>query len=474
MIELRPLLPELIVAGTAIVVLFADLPLRGARSRVALVWLCLVGLGAAGVAIGAVRQEAVVVFGGMYLRDGLADLAQTVILVAAALAVLLARDYLVRTGLERGEYYALALFAALGAMLMAATRDLLMLFVAVEILSVPLYILAAFARPQRRSQEAGLKYFLLGSFAAALFLYGLAMIYGAAGTTDLIALADVAPGWMLSLGLGLVLVGLAFKVAAVPFHVWAPDVYEGSPMPAAAYMSVVAKVGAVAAMLRVLPLSLPALADLWQPLTAAIAAATMAVANLAALRQTSVKRMLAYSSVAHAGYVLIGVASGTPDGGWAAVYYLLVYTFMQLGAFGVLLLLERAGAEADEIADLHGLGDRAPALAAAFALFMASLTGLPPTAGFLAKFYLFAAAIDAGYMWLAIVGVVTSVVSVGYYLRAAYAAYTGEARATVRTLRGSWTAAGVALAAGAVVLLGVLPGPMTAWAVQLTTVFGGR
>jgi NADH-quinone oxidoreductase subunit N len=279
---------------------------------------------------------------------------------------------------------------------------------------------------------------------------------------------------MLSLGLGFVLVGLAFKVAAVPFHVWAPDVYEGSPMPATAYMSVVAKVGAVAALLRVLPLSLPALADLWQPLTAAIAAATMVVANLAALRQTSVKRMLAYSSIAHAGYVLIGVAAGTPDGGWSAVYYLLVYTFMNLGAFGVLLLLERAGTEADEIADLHGLGDRSPALAAAFALFMASLTGLPPTAGFPAKFYLFTAAIDAGYAWLAVVGVVTSVVSVGYYLRAAYAAYSGEPRTTVRTIRGRWTAAGVTLAALGVVLLGVFPGPLTAWAVQLTAVFGVR
>jgi NADH-quinone oxidoreductase subunit N len=244
-------------------------------------------------------------------------------------------------------------------------------------------------------------------------------------------------------------------------------------MPATGYMAVIAKVAVVVALLRVLPLSLPALADVWQPLVAGIAAVTMILANLAALRQTNVKRMLAYSSIAHTGYVLIGVAAGTPAGAWSAVYYLVVYTFMNLGAFGVLLLLERGGTEADEVADLHGLGDRSPALAAAFALFMASLTGLPPTAGFPAKFYLFMAAFDAGYAWLAVVGVATSVVSVGYYLRAAHAAYAGEAPKTVRTIRGRWTAAGVVVAASAVILLGVLPGPMTAWVMQVAAVFGG-
>lgn len=460
-LDLRPLFPELVVTAAALVVLVGDVFVRGPRARLS--WLVL-GLGALAGAGVAVWRAGEAHFGTMYVRDGLANAVHAVALAVAAVGLLLARDYLVRTGLERGEYYSLLLLSTVGAMLMASSQDLLFLFVALETLSVPLYVLAGFARDSRRSQEASLKYFLLGSFASALLLYGVALVYGAVGGMGLDRLAAAPASFPFLVGLGLVVVGLGFKAAAVPFHAWAPDVYEGAPVPAVAFMSVLAKVGAVGALLRVLPVTVPHLASAWQPLLAAVAAATMVVGNLAALRQTNLKRMLAYSSVAHAGYLLIGVAAGNGAGVWSAVYYLAVYAATNLGAFGVLTVLERAGVEADEVEDLRGLSDRSPAAAAAFAVFMASLTGLPPTAGFLGKFYLFTAALQAGLLWLAVVGVLTSVVSVAYYLRAAYVAYQGPGRAGVRVHRAPWAGVGLGLSAAATLLFGLLPGPLTSWA----------
>src|SRR5712692_5456742 len=296
-------------------------------------------------------------------------------------------------------------------MLMAASTDLLMLFVGFETLSIPLYVLAAFARSDRRSQEAGLKYFLLGAFSTAFFLYGIALLFGATGSTALVALAAhaSAPSAIFHAGVALLTIGLAFKAAVVPFHFWVPDVYEGAPLPVTAYMSVIAKVGAFAALLRVFVVALAVQAAHWMPMLAAASVLTMLLGNLAALRQTSIKRLLAYSSIAHAGYILTGVAAGTGAGAAAVAFYLLAYTFMTLGAFGVVLLLERRGQEADQIADLTGLAWRTPALGGAMALFMISLAGLPPTAGFVAKFYVFSAALDAGQDGVAVIGDITSV-----------------------------------------------------------------
>ncbi len=460
-LDLALLYPEMVVTAVALVVLLGDTLVRSRGAGGGWLVLGLAGLAGAG---GLVWTAGEASFGTLYGRDGLANALQLVALAVAAVGLLLARDYLVRTGLDRGEYSALLLVSTVGAMLMVSSQDLLFLFVALETLSVPLYVLAGFARDSRRSQEASLKYFLLGSFASGLLLYGVALVYGTTGSTGLARLAAAEPSFPLLVGLGLVVVGLGFKAAAVPFHAWAPDVYEGAPVPAVAFMSVLAKVGAVGALLRLLPVTLPHLVPAWQPLLSAVAAATMVVGNLAALRQTNLKRMLAYSSVSHAGYLFIGVAAGNGAGVWSAVYYLAVYAAMNLGAFGVLTMLERAGVEADEVEDLRGLADRAPAAAAAFALFMASLTGLPPTAGFLGKFYLFTAALQAGLLWLAVVGVLTSVVSVGYYLRAAYAAYTGPGRAGVRVRPAPWAGLGLGVSAAATLLFGLLPGPLTTWA----------
>ncbi|MBM3450460.1 MAG: NADH-quinone oxidoreductase subunit N [Armatimonadetes bacterium] len=463
--DVQAVLPEIWVAATALVVLGVDLFLRDSRQRALLVAIALVGLAGSASSILAF-PDATTAFGGTFTRDAVTNALQLLTLAVAALAVLLSRDYLARTGLEAGEYYTLLLLASLGAMLMAAAGDLLLLFIALETLSLPLYVLAGYARTSRRSQEAGMKYFLLGSFASALFLYGVALVYGHTVSTKFAVIARAETGVLLQLGVGLIIVGLGFKAAAAPFHAWAPDVYEGAPMPATAFMSVVAKIGAFAALLRFLMFAAPLLAISWRPLIEVLAAVTILVGNLAALRQVSVKRMLAYSSVAHAGYLLMGVAAGSPGGLWGTTYYLFVYALMNLGAFAVLLFLTRDGAEADQVADLGGLSDRSPFLAASFALFMASLAGLPPTPGFLAKFYLFTASIQVGSLWLAIVGVLGSVISIAYYMRAAYAAYGGPTAADVTVARAPWAAAGLAVAVAVILFFAVLPGPLTAWAQQ--------
>lgn len=401
-------------------------------------------------------------FAGMYVRDGLTRIIDVAALGTAGLGVLLSPAYLARVRLPVGEYYALLLLSTVGAMLMAASGTLITLFLGLEILSFPLYILAALARRSRRSQEAGLKYLLLGAFATAFFVYGVALIFGATGTTDLRQMAAAPRSALLGTGVALLTIGLAFEAALVPFHAWAPDVYEGAPLPVTAFMSVGAKIGAFAGLLRVFPLALPQLSGQWGPALAAIAVLTMIAGNLAALFQTNLKRLLAYSGIAHAGYLLIGVASGGPAGTWSVLFYLLVYASMNLGAFGVLLLLQRQGAEADRLEDLAGLVGRAPWAAVALTVFMISLAGLPPTAGFIAKLYVFRAALDAQQITLALVGVLTSVVSVYYYLRVAYVALTGDPPGAVTVSRDGFVGTALVLAALGVLWLGLFPGSFTA------------
>ncbi len=461
--DLRTILPELIVTATAIVVLLADLLPHG-RGRPALVPLTIAGLAAASLAVVALGERPPA-FGGTYVRDAATAVWQMIALLGAALAALLSPDYLRRTGLERGEYYALLLSTCLGAMVMTAGADLLILFLGLETLSIPLYVMAAFGRGDVRSQEAGMKYFLLGSFSTAFFLYGVALLYGAAGGTGLQALARTAAaggsGPLLGAGVALLTIGLAFKAALVPFHAWAPDVYEGSPLPVTAYMAVIAKVGAFAAALRIFPAALAALSGEWTLLLSLLAMATMVLGNLVAMVQRSMKRLLAYSSISHAGYLLMGVAAGTPDGAWAMTFYLVVYLFMTLGAFAVVLLLERAGEEADAIDDYAGLGSRAPWLAGAMAVFMASLAGMPPTAGFIGKLYLFNAALGAGQLAVALVAALSTVVSVYYYLRVPYLMFTGAPQPGINIVTAPAVRFTIVVAAVAVLLLGIAPGPLT-------------
>jgi len=464
--------PEMIVFGTALLLLMIDLWLPPDRRD----WLVGVGLAGvvwAGWSVAGAPEG--IGFSGMYVRDALTRAGQILALAVVGLGILIAPEYLRRTRLERGEYYVLVLTAGGGAMLMGASRDLLMLFLSLETLSIPLYVLAATSRTSVRSQEAGMKYFLLGAFASAFFLYGVALLYGATGSTRLAdvgqALGRMPASTGAAAGVGLLTIGLGFKAALVPFHTWAPDVYEGAPLPAATFMSVIAKIGAFLALLRVFPLSFGALAAQWMVVLGVLAAVTMIVANLAALAQTSYKRLLAYSSVAHAGYLLIGVAVGTPAAIAAVLNYLVVYSAMTTGAFAVAIALERGGQEADHIDDYAGLYQRAPWLAAATALFMVSLAGLPPLAGFFAKLGVFEAAVEGGGpvgLLLTVIGVLTSVVSVYYYLRVAYVMFTGESSPEVRINRSPLVNAALILTAVAVVQIGIAPATVNAIAQRVT------
>ncbi|MBI4278062.1 MAG: NADH-quinone oxidoreductase subunit N [Armatimonadetes bacterium] len=465
--DLGAVAPELIVAVAALLALTVDLFLPAERRRV-LLWVSLAGIALAfwsAAQMGGASRET---FGGMYVRDGLTNFLQMLVLAAAGTSLLLAAGYVRRTGLESGEFYMLALSAALGAMLMAASRDLVLLFLGLETLSIPLYVMAAILRLNPRSQEAGLKYFLLGAFATAFFLYGIALIYGATGTTNFVAVAakvrsaGLAGDPLLGVGIGFLTIGLGFKAAAVPFHSWAPDVYEGAPLPITAFMAVVAKIGAFAAFLRVFPLALPDVAGRWSLMLAAVAVLTMILGNAVALLQTNVKRLLAYSSIAHAGYLLVGIVAAGSAGVWSVLYYLAAYTFMTLGAFGVVLaFVGPGGREADELADLQGAARGAPWLGAAMAVCMMALAGLPPTGGFIAKLYVFTAAVESGHLWLVVVGVLTSVVSAYYYLRVAYVMFTGEPRPGTRVVVSPGTGAGIVIAVALVMALGVLPAPVT-------------
>jgi NADH-quinone oxidoreductase subunit N len=336
-------------------------------------------------------------------------------------------------GLERGEYYTLLLFSVTGMMLMAQAADLIVVFLALELLSIPLYVLAAFARPRTESEEAGLKYFLLGAFATGFVVYGTALVFGATGSTNLITVVErAAPGaenlLLLSLGAAGILVGFGFKVAAVPFHMWTPDVYQGAPTAVTAFMSSGAKIAGFAALLRVFATAFPSIAVDMTGILWALAALTMIIGNVIAISQSNIKRLLAYSSIAHAGYILMAfVPYGNPDVApvsiAAGLFYLVAYAVTNFGAWGVVIALEKSEGRGLEISDYAGLARKHPVLAAAMTVFMLSLIGLPPTIGLVGKIYLFRAVIDGGFYGLAVIGVLTSVVSAYYYLRVVVVMY---------------------------------------------------
>ncbi|MGI9591947.1 MAG: NADH-quinone oxidoreductase subunit N, partial [Myxococcota bacterium] len=331
--------------------------------------------------------------------DGFSALITGLLALAALLSCALAYHYLDQLGINHGEYYALVLLATAGMMLMVSAVDFLAVFVGLELMSIPIYVLAGFDRRKLRSNESAMKYFLIGSFASALLLYGVALLYGATGSTSFAALRMGFDGdsALAVIGVGLVIVGFAFKISSVPFHQWTPDVYEGAPAAVTAFMSVTVKAAAVAALLRVVGLAFGPLDDALTNVVWVLAALTMVVGNLMAVIQDNVKRLLAYSSIAHAGYLLVGFVAGTPGGYAAVVFYLIAYTFMNLGAFAIVVTLAQRGRDCERIASFAGLARSRPGLAALMTLFMLSLTGIPPTVGFFAKFSLFSAAVNAGF-----------------------------------------------------------------------------
>ncbi len=462
----RPIAPLLVATATAFLILLLDLcPPRGRKN-----YLGLVGVG------GTVAVLFVTLllwggkgsaFGGMVVLDNFSLFFNLIICYATALVLLFSMDYLRGRGIESGEYYALVSFAALGMMLMASATDLIVIFLALETMSLSLYVLAGFFRAELRAGESSMKYFLLGAFAGGFFIYGIALLYGATGTTNLeliaAALGRGSPERdpLLFTGMGLLLVGFGFKISAVPFHMWAPDVYEGAPTPVAALIATGSKAAAFAALLRTLLSAMKAAEPDWAILLWGLAVLTMTVGNVVAIAQANVKRMLAYSSVAHAGYMLVGVVAGGTMGNGGGLFYLLAYTFTTAGAFGVILLLKRARSEAVNLADYSGLATRHPLLALALALFLLSLIGIPPTAGFVGKFYLFGAAVRSGYIWLAVIGVLNSAVAAYFYLRVIVYMYMRDPEGAPTVYAPSF-AGGLALgiALWGVFQLGLMPAPV--------------
>jgi NADH-quinone oxidoreductase subunit N len=469
--DLSVILPLLILAGWACGLLLLDAFIPHGRKGITALLAALGLVAALGAAVARLGQSAEA-FGGMIIGDGFASFLTVLFLLVGLAGIALAYDYLKRTGLERGEYYTLLLFSICGMVLMAHAGDLIVVFLALELLSIPLYVLSGFAYPRLESEEAALKYFLLGAFATGFVVYGIALTYGATQATRLAGILDAAQGGvaspgLLAIGAGLILVGMGFKVAAVPFHMWTPDVYHGAPSPVVAFMSVGAKAGGFAALLRVLVTAFPTLAPHWAPAVGWIAALTMIWGNVAAIGQSNIKRLLAYSSIAHAGYILMALAASNdsrvaPQAVAAALFYLLAYAVTNLGAWAVVLAMEKAGGSGLAIDDYAGLGARRPAMALAMAVFMLSFTGVPPTIGFIGKFTLFRAAVDAGLIGLALVGVITSVVSAYFYLRVVIVMYMRPGEPVTRSE--GWLNATVAVTALAAIAFGLLPGPLLALA----------
>lgn len=418
-------------------------------------------------------------FARMIYVDNFSFFFYLIFLLATGLSILMSIAYLEDYGRNIGEYYTLLIFATIGMMLMAAGGHLIIIFLGLEILSIAIYILAGLFREDVKSNEAALKYLILGAFSSAFLLFGMAMLYGATGTLFLDDLAQlVKAGEALKpltlLGMGLLIVGFGFKVSSVPFHMWTPDVYEGAPTSITAFMSVATKAAAFAAFVRVFFHVFPAIKMEWNMVLWTLAVATMTLGNVVAIAQTNIKRMLAYSSIAHAGYLLVALVAANQLGALSFLYYLVAYTLMNLGAFAVVIMVARKKDSYLNIYDYCGLGFQYPALAAAMSVFMFALAGIPPTAGFVGKFYVFSAAVEAGYIWLAIIGVMNSLISVFYYLRITVLMYMRPAAAALGPI--SFTlgiTSAVLVTALGVIVIGVFPGPLYDLALHSVKLFTG-
>ncbi len=437
------LLPEFILCAWGIVILLMGV--SGKRNPASagdaaaempshdLGYLTLAGIVAAAVANGWLYGVTEVGSAGLVVVDQFRLFANWIFLLAAALAVLMSFTYVYRQRLQAGEYYALILFATAGTMFMAGARDLIVVFLGLEVMSISVYALTAFNRRDRRSAEAGLKYFILGAFSTGFFLYGLALVYGATGTTNVDAIGEAvrtgaAQETLLLFGIAFLAVGFAFKVGVVPFHMWTPDVYEGAPTPVTAYMAVAVKAAAFVAFFRVFLVGFLGAYAAWYPIVWWIAAVTMVVANILALAQFNVKRMLAYSSIAHAGYLMVALAAANDRASAGMLFYLLIYAIMNMGAFAVVVIVGRQGEESLEIDDYAGLGASNPMLAVFLTVFLLALAGFPGTAGFMGKIFLLQGAADSRLWVLSIVLVLMTVVSYYYYLRLAWYVWMRDAR----------------------------------------------
>ncbi|MGW8322545.1 MAG: NADH-quinone oxidoreductase subunit N [Thermodesulfobacteriota bacterium] len=477
-VALSVIRPELILAGTALVCIALDLLYKPADKMPC--WAiaffgCLAAL-AATIAAWGTEQEA---FSRLVRMDNLSNFFAVVFLMAGMITLCLSANYVKREGLLAGEYYTLLLVSMTGMLFMAQANDLMTVYLGIEIMSIPVYVLVAMMKKSPKSPEAGLKYLLLGGFASAILLFGIAFLYGAVGTTQLADILRHAPRAMRAsdplflAGVGFLLVGMGFKVSLVPFHMWTPDAYEGAPTSVTAFMSVAVKAAGFSILIRVIVLTLHPMAVTWSQIFWWLAVVTMVLGNVVALVQENIKRMLAYSSIAHAGYVLVALTTGNEVGIQAALIYLFIYSLMNLGAFGVIIAMSRERDQGVEIKDFTGIAREHPMYALAMAVFMFSLAGVPPTAGFIGKFYAFSAAVKAGYVGLAVIGVLMSAVSAYFYLRVLVGMYMKEPEAGPEYGAGPW---GATVGAGVVVslwicslsilVLGIWPGWLNHFAHQ--------
>jgi NADH-quinone oxidoreductase subunit N len=455
--DLHPLMPELTMTALALVVLLLDLLIR--KKEV----LALVSMAGAIFVAWTLKASSGTTFSGMFVSDGYSTFFKLIFLVNVVLSVLISIKYIAVEKANRGEYYSLILFSTIGMMIMASAGDLIVLYLGLELMALSTYVLAGFLRQDVKSNEAALKYFLLGAFSSAFLLYGISIVYGLTGTTDLRSIAafiserGLTDNSSLLLSVIFLIVAFGFKIAAAPFHMWAPDVYEGAPTSITAFMSVGPKAAGFAVLGRVFMVAFISVKVDWAAILIPVSILTMAVGNIVALSQTNIKRMLAYSSIAHAGYALLGIIAANNEGIAAMMNYLMIYAFMNVGAFAVIIMLRSEGFKGDSIYDYEGLSKTHPLAAMLMLIFMFSLTGIPPTAGFIGKLYLFMSAVNAGYTWLVVVAVIFSAISAYFYLRIVMYMYMREPKETVTLTMSFSNGIALGITTVAVLFIGVLP-----------------
>ncbi len=465
--DMSAALPELVLACLAMILLMVGV-FRGESSAPTVLGLSVASLVIVFLLVSLDRGATGIAFGGLFMVDRYGNFMKGLVLVGAIVTLIMSRRYCEEEQIQRFEYSVLMLFATLGMLMMVSANDLISLYVGLELQSLSLYVVAAIRRDNLRSTEAGLKYFVLGALSSGLLLYGCSMIYGFAGTTSFPALAEVfagipageAPSFGLIVGMVFLISGLAFKVSAVPFHMWTPDVYEGAPTPVTAFFATAPKVAAMALLIRVMMGPFGDLVGQWQQILVFVSIASMVVGAFAAIAQTNIKRLMAYSSIGHIGYALVGLAAGTEEGVRGVIFYLTIYIVMNLGTFGCILSMRRTGVMLENIEDLKGLSKTSPMMALALMIFMFSMAGIPPLAGFLGKFYVFMAAIHAGLYALAVIGVLSSVVGAFYYMRIIKFMYFDEAVEPFEGPIGRDMALILTASSAIILLLFAFPGPV--------------
>ena len=463
-IDLISLAPVLVLAVFGMMVLITDLFIG--KDKSILVFMSLTGLLMAAISSLAKFNLPVHSFNGAYVVDHLSVFFTFIFCISSAMAILLSVDFNKREEIKVGEYYSLILFCTLGMVVLASSTDMIMIFLGIEIISISLYILAGVRRKDIKSNEAALKYFLLGAFATGFLLYGMALIYGSTGSTKLAIISKVISGGqiisepLMIMGVVLLIIGFSFKVAAVPFHMWAPDVYQGAPTPVTAFMAVGPKAASLAAFYRIMTEAMPGLSYSWEILLCIVSVLSMFIGNLGAIMQTNIKRLIAFSSVSHVGYLLIAIIAKNSLSSSSLMFYMLTYTFMIFGVFGIVVLLGRKGDENLEIENYSGLAYKHPIIALTMTIFLLSLGGLPPLAGFVAKFYIFSAALNEGYLILVIIAVLNSAISFYYYLKVIVFMYMKEPVKPLNVTLSPMTLLVIAISVFGTIQLGIYPDPI--------------